>query len=136
MASRHSNFLPEFLDDLLNLTLTISPQEIEFEPGSYDSNSFYGIPRTFFLVGRRLKVLKLRYCDFRNFAGRENNLFAGLGSSLKVLSLREVKFPDEDGRILSSMISGATLLEDLSLDFIIRTQMYQIRNHPNLKSII
>ncbi|CAN1123463.1 hypothetical protein LINPERPRIM_LOCUS3289 [Linum perenne] len=63
----------------------------------------------------------------------DSNPFAGLGSSLNVLCLDQVSFPDE--RILKSIIKAASLLETLTLSKINDIETLQIRDKPNLKTL-
>ncbi|CAN0879715.1 hypothetical protein LINGRAHAP2_LOCUS13238 [Linum grandiflorum] len=102
----------------------------------------YCIPESFFTPNgkqfARLEILKLQYCRFdlyKNLA-IASSCFTGLGSSLKVLCLDYVRFPN-DG-ILNSMIDHASLLETLTLENIYIDSPkceLRIRNHPNLKII-
>ncbi|CAN0879714.1 hypothetical protein LINGRAHAP2_LOCUS13237 [Linum grandiflorum] len=98
----------------------------------------YTIPESFFTPNgkqfARLEILKLWNCGFDPY---ENlGCFSGLGSSLKVLCLHCVIFPNAE--ILNSMIDHASLLETLTLDNLdIDSDEWKllIRNHPNLKII-
>ncbi|CAN1250764.1 F-box protein At3g60790 [Linum perenne] len=139
------------LDRILDLALAaaeFSLEEIDIKFGhgrDYYSVDYqiilYSIPRSFFSTSKqflRLTVLKLSDCKFDLYSKDCN--FSCLGSSLKVLYLENVYFPDVT--ILNSMISGASLLETLTLEDDIdfgndddKVQRFQIRNHPCLKLV-
>ncbi|CAN1138329.1 F-box/FBD/LRR-repeat protein At5g44980 [Linum perenne] len=90
-----------FLDSVFECISKDSPREIYITTSSFD------------------EVLKLDDFNFHQNAyimaddQNSNNPFAGLGRSLKELHLHSVSFGDD--RILNSMISGASLLETLTL---------------------
>ncbi|CAN1228510.1 hypothetical protein LINPERPRIM_LOCUS2972 [Linum perenne] len=97
----------------------------------------YEIPLGFFSTNGkqfvRLNVLKLKYCRFDRYTDLASN-FSCLNSSLKLLCLEQVVFPNEE--ILHSIIHEASLLETLTLKNI-NVHCYksklQVQNHPNLK---
>ncbi|CAL1414702.1 unnamed protein product [Linum trigynum] len=84
----------------------------------------------------RLQVLKLVNCNFDQF---KDTQFADLGSSLRELSLSRVTFPHDDGdggRILNSIIAGASLLQRLFLSSIVGIRRVQVGNLPSLKFLL
>ncbi|CAN0914347.1 hypothetical protein LINGRAHAP2_LOCUS28513 [Linum grandiflorum] len=97
----------------------------------------YSIPESFFTPNgkqfARLDTLKLQFCAFWLYENLALTNFSCLGSSLKVLSLQHVQFPNAE--IFYSMIDHASLLENLTLnDIRIGSPMkFQIQNKPNLK---
>ncbi|CAL1393546.1 unnamed protein product [Linum trigynum] len=135
MGNYYPDFCTTILNDLLGFVAENPPQEI------YVTASNYSIPREFLLPsgGRlcRIKNLCLQNCNFDRYANlftddNNSNPFDCLRGSLKTLSLMSVKFPD-GGRILNSMIAGASLLEELTVMFFRGVQRVQVRNLPNLK---
>ncbi|CAN1123105.1 Putative FBD-associated F-box protein At5g22720 [Linum perenne] len=138
-----SEFYTDFHDRFLDSAAKFSPLEIDISFGCGYCNSpgcttpsrdtiEYEIPRGFFSSNGkqfvRLNVLKLKYCRFDQSAN-----FSCLGSSLKVLCLEQVIFPNEG--ILHTLIHEASLLETLTLKDIWARYHFklQVRNHPNLK---
>ncbi|CAN1123035.1 hypothetical protein LINPERHAP2_LOCUS1637 [Linum perenne] len=125
----------DFHDRILELASEFSPREMDISFG-YHPSPAYEIPRGFFSQNGkqfiRLDVLKLKYCRFDLYTDLTAN-FSCLDSSLKVLCLEVVVFPNEG--ILHSIIHEASLLETLTLKKIIVTPDWklQVRNHPNLK---
>ncbi|CAN1124253.1 hypothetical protein LINPERHAP2_LOCUS2293, partial [Linum perenne] len=129
---RFSKFYFDFYDCVLDLAASSSPEEIDISfgygcrrsPANYHLYTIrYQIPDFFFSRNgkqfARLIVLKLKYCRFELFHPnsvkysdrRVHNFY--LCSSLRVLRLESVVFPDES--ILRSMIESASLLETLTL---------------------
>ncbi|CAN0879509.1 Putative FBD-associated F-box protein At3g50710 [Linum grandiflorum] len=131
-----------FMDSMLQLGARISPREIDIQIKKYD------FPPEFFSGGgfRRLEVLKLAHCNFYGYyAGEIKNPFASLGNSLKVLCLHHVTFSRGDDRTLTSLVSGASLLETLKLSHLTvprphwysseELPRFRIRNHQTLKTL-
>ncbi|CAI0389410.1 unnamed protein product [Linum tenue] len=112
----------------------------EFESLDFDGSRTYTIPRRLILPRFnpsiqliRLKVLRLVHCNFDQFkdVNFDSNHFVDLGSSLRHLSLHRVSFLG-GGRIVNSLIAGASLLQTLSLRSIVGIRRLQVRNLPNL----
>ncbi|CAN0914349.1 hypothetical protein LINGRAHAP2_LOCUS28514 [Linum grandiflorum] len=144
-----SQFYYDFYDRLLGFAAEfplLREIDIDFGSGRCDSPGcgvrdsskiVYRIPASFFTPNgkqfARLDTLKLKLCRFYHYESLPLTNFSCLGSSLKVLCLERVGFPNLE--ILQSMIHHASLLETLTLNDI-RTNSpmkFQIRNHPNLK---
>ncbi|CAN1843833.1 hypothetical protein LINPERHAP1_LOCUS37256 [Linum perenne] len=126
-------FLPGFLDDMLELTARVSPREIDVN--LLPACPWYIIPRLFIensnirSLHRRLEVLKLKGCSFP-----DHGISLGdFGISLKVIRLESVSFPS-DG-ILDTMVACASRLETLKLYNICGVSRFQVTNHPNLKYV-
>ncbi|CAI0377618.1 unnamed protein product [Linum tenue] len=146
-------FCSAFLDNMLDLAAkrSPSPQEIDIEAEfdrktyshfNFDGSGTYSIPRGLLLPRSnsnpnhrfRLKILKLVNCNFDRFKDIEinSNHFSGLGSSLRQLFLTQVSFP-AGCQILSSIIAGASLLQELFLCVVPGIWRLQFRNLDNLK---
>ncbi|CAL1393542.1 unnamed protein product [Linum trigynum] len=138
MGDHYSDFCTTILDDLLGFVAKNPPKKIDVVA------SHYSIPREFLLPAgggqlSRIKDLSLQNCNFDSYANlfteddKNSNPFDCLRGSLRKLRLVNVKFPD-GGRILNSIIAGASLLEELTL-FFQGVQRIQVRDLPNLKHL-
>ncbi|CAN0914351.1 hypothetical protein LINGRAHAP2_LOCUS28514 [Linum grandiflorum] len=150
-----SQFYYDFYDRLLGFAAEfplLREIDIDFGSGRCDSPGcgvrdsskiVYRIPASFFTPNgkqfARLDTLKLKLCRFYHYESLPLTNFSCLGSSLKVLCLEHVEFPNVE--ILHSMIDHASLLETLTLKIIsvgdpdeeVTVHKFHIRNHPNLK---
>ncbi|CAN0892388.1 Putative F-box/LRR-repeat protein At5g38386 [Linum grandiflorum] len=120
----------EILDKLLaSFPAEFTAQEIRFH--IYDRV----LPARLFHNDRflsSLRVVRLIHCSFPSGSS------VRFGTSLKVLHLEFVRFPDrneEGDGILNRMIEGASTLETLTLSCIRGIQRFRIRNHPKLKTL-
>ncbi|CAN0892406.1 F-box/FBD/LRR-repeat protein At5g53840 [Linum grandiflorum] len=121
---------PEILDELLgSLPAEFTAQEIRID---FDFRIF---PDRLFNNDRflsSLRVVRLIHCSFPSGSS------VRFGTSLKVLHLEFVSFPDrndEGDGILNRMIEGASTLETLTLCEILGIRRFRIRDHPKLKTI-
>ncbi|CAI0460121.1 unnamed protein product [Linum tenue] len=137
LGNHNSDFCTSILDDLLGSIAENPPQKI------YVTASHYSIPREFLLPAGggqlcRIKHLSLENCNFDRYVDlfpddkNRSNPFDCLRGSLRKLSLMSVNFPD-GGRILNSMVAGASLLEELTVMFFRGVKRVQVRDLPNLK---
>ncbi|CAN0914353.1 hypothetical protein LINGRAHAP2_LOCUS28515 [Linum grandiflorum] len=145
-----SQFYYDFYDRILGFAAEfplLREIDIDFGCGRCNSPGYrtpilsiivYSIPESFFTPNgkqfARLDILKLKSCSFWRYENVALANFSCLGSSLKVLCLERVEFPNVE--ILHSMIDHATRLETLTLNDIpidTLSKKFQIRNHPNLK---
>ncbi|CAL1393545.1 unnamed protein product [Linum trigynum] len=139
--ANNSDFCTTILDDLLGSVAKNQPQKINV------TATYYSIPREFLLpaggAGQlcRIKHLSLENCNFDRYVNlftddddSRSNPFDYLRGSLRTLRLTGIKFPD-GGRILNSMIAGASLLEELEVTFFRGVQRVQVRDLPNLKRL-
>ncbi|CAI0391919.1 unnamed protein product [Linum tenue] len=139
--ANNSDFYTTILDDLLGSVAKNPPQKIDV------TATYYSIPREFLLPAGggggqlcRIKHLSLENCSFDRYVNlftdddSRSNPFDYLRGSLRTLRLKGVKFPD-GGRILNSMIAGASLLEELKVMFFRGVQRVQVRDLPNLKRL-
>ncbi|CAN1297493.1 hypothetical protein LINPERPRIM_LOCUS23488 [Linum perenne] len=123
---------PTLIDDILELAANKSPREIRIKSKQVPHGLLQSpLPS--------VQILRLRDCRFNQYAkaAMMNNAFVGLGSFLRVLSLRDVKLPANiSGRFLNGVIAVAALLEKLTLWSVHGPiQRIEIHNHQNLKTL-
>ncbi|CAN0877402.1 F-box/FBD/LRR-repeat protein At5g53840 [Linum grandiflorum] len=120
----------DLLEKLLGFVSAVT-QELRLNSASY--RGWIELPRGLFNDDERfrsLKVVKLQ--DYRFPSGCS----VRFGTSLQVLSLKSICFPDENDegdRLLNRIIEDASYLETLTLSDIYGIRTLQIQDHPNLK---